>query len=374
LIITHPAFAAALEPLVNMRQSQGLATAIVDVQGIYDVWGGGRPDPEALRAFVADVYANWHPRPAYVLLVGDGSFDPRRYRRDSPPTFIPPYLADVDPWAGETAADDRYVCVDGDDDLPDLLLGRLPVQTTEEAQTVVNKIVRYETEPFPGGWNAGVLLVADDADAAGDFSASSDEHTAVHVNAPFTVTRRYCAGTNPYASDCLAQETAALHDGLLGDWNEGRLLTQFTGHASWQQWAAESFFHLDDLSALHNDRRLPVVVEMTCFTGAFQRPEPTLDESLVVLSGGGAAAAWGSTGLGVSTGHAHLSGGFFHAVLVEKVDTVGEAALAGKLKLVANGQNLDLVDTFTLLGDPALRLNRDIVPWAEQIFLPLVLR
>ncbi len=161
---------------------------------------------------------------------------------------------------------------------------------------------------------------------------------------------------------------------LSSDWNEGKLLVQFTGHASWQQWATERFFHLDDLSALHNGRRLPVVVEMTCFTGAFQRPEPTLDESLVMLSGGGAVATWGSTGLGMSTGHTHLSEGFFRTTLVEKVDTVGEAALAGKLNLVANGQNLDLVDTFTLLGDPALRLNRDIVPWAEQIFLPLVLR
>jgi hypothetical protein len=374
LIITHPAFAAALEPLVNLRQSQGLSTAIVDVQGIYDVWGDGRLDPEAIRALVADVYANWQPRPIYLLLVGDGSFDPRRYRSGSPLTFIPPYLADVDPWAGETAADNRYVCVDGDDGLPDLFLGRLPVQTVEEAQIVVDKIVRYETEPFPGGWNADVLLVADDADAAGDFAASSDEHAAAHVGAPFAATRRYCAGTNSYTSDCSAQETAALYDGLLSDWNKGAFLIQFTGHASWQQWAAERFFHLDDLYALHNDRRLPVVVEMTCFTGAFQRPEPTLDEALVTLAGDGAAAAWGATGLGVSTGHAYLSEGFFRTVFVQEVDAVGEAALAGKLALVANGQNLDLVDTFILLGDPALQLNRDIVPWAEQIFLPLVSR
>jgi len=374
LIVTHPAFAAALEPLVNLRQSQGLSTAVVDVEGIYDVWGDGRPDPEAIRAFIADVYAHWQPRPSYLLLVGDGSFDPRRYRPDSPPTFVPPYLADVDPWAGETAADNRYVCVDGDDALPDLLLGRLPVQTVEETRTVVDKIVRYETEPFPGGWNADVLLAADDADAAGDFAISSDEHAAVYVGAPFAATRHYCAGFNRYTSDCSAQETADLYDGLLSDWNRGAFLIQFTGHASWQQWAAERFFHLEDLHALRNTRRLPVVVEMTCFTGAFQRPEPTLDEALVMLADGGAAAVWGATGLGVSTGHADLAEGFFRNVFVQEADTVGGAALAGKLALAATGQHLDLVDTFVLLGDPALRLNRDIVPWPEQVFLPLVSR
>jgi hypothetical protein len=374
LIITHPAFADALGPLVDLRQSQGFSTVVVNVLGIYDTWGGGRPAPEAIHAFIADAYATWDPRPAYVLLVGGGSFDPQRYRPESPSTFVPPYLADVDPWAGETAADNRYACVDGEDALPDLLLGRLPVQTAEEARTVVDKIVRYETDPSPGGWNASALLVADDADAAGDFAISSEKHAATYVTAPFAPTRHYCAGAFPYLSDCSAFEVQALHIALLNNWNRGALLVQFTGHASWQQWAAEQFFHLDDLAALRNGRRLPLVVEMTCFTAAFQRPEPTLDKGLVTLPGGGAIAAWGSTGLGVGTGHNRLSQGFFRAVFADEAETLGEAALAGKLALVANGQDLDLLDTFTLLGDPALRLDRTIVPWAHEIFLPVTLR
>ncbi len=374
LIITHPVFADALAPLLALRQSRGLTISVVNVLGIYDTYGDGRPAPEAIRAFIADAYATWDPHPAYILLVGDGSFDPRRYQPESPPTFIPPYLADVDPWAGETAADDRYACVDGEDALPDLLLGRLPVQTAEEARTVVDKIVRYEADPSPGGWNANVFLVADDADWAGDFAASSEAYATAYVTSPFTVTRRYCVGSAFHSSDCPAEETGALHAALLGDWNRGALLVQFTGHSSWQQWAAERFFHLDDLLALHNDRRQPVVVEMTCFTGAFQRPEPTLDENLVTLSGGGAVAAWGPTGLGVGPGHAHLSDGFFHAVFADGVGTIGEAALAGKLALVASGLNLDLLDTFILLGDPALRLDQTVVPWAHKVFLPVTLR
>jgi len=374
LIITHPTFADTLDPLVALRHSQGLSTTVVNVLGIYDVYGDGRPAPEAIHAFIADAYATWIPRPAYVLLVGDGSFDPRRYRSNSPLTFIPPYLADVDPWAGETAADNRYACVDGDDALPDLLLGRLPVQTPEEAQTVVDKIVRYETAPLPGGWNANVLLVADDADAAGDFAASSEIHAAAYVTSPFTVTRFYCPDTSPGGDDCPPQEAKAIHKALLTAWNQGALLVQYTGHSSWHQWAVERLFHLDDLPSLGNDRRLPVVVEMTCFTGAFQRPEPTLDEALVTRPGGGAVATWGPTGLGVGTGHDALDGGFFRAVFADGVETVGQATLSGKLALVATGQNLDLLDTITLLGDPALAWNQTIIPWPAQLHLPLVMR
>jgi len=374
LVITHPDFAEAIGPLVDLRRNQGLAVTVVNVLGIYDAYGDGRPDPEAIRVFIADAYGTWSPRPTYVLLVGDGSFDPRQYRPESPPTFIPPYLADVDPWAGETAADNRYACVDGNDNLPDLLLGRLPVGSPEEATAVVEKIVAYETDPLPGGWNAGVVLVADDADSAGDFAAASDDYAAVYVTDPFTVTRRYCPGSDPYLNDCPAEETSAVHERLLSDWSRGALLIQFTGHSSWHQWAVERLLHLDDLAGLHNDRRWPVVVEMTCFTGAFHRPEPTLDEELVLLSDGGAVTAWGPTGLGVGTGHSRLSDGFFRAVFVDGVEAVGEAVLAGKLNLAATGQNLDLLDTFTLLGDPALRLNRTLVPWTQQTFFPLITR
>ena len=373
LIITHPAFAEAIGPLADLRRSQGLTVAVVNVLGIYDAYGDGRPDPEAIRRFIADAYANWSPRPVYVLLVGDGSFDPKRYRAESPPTYIPPYLLEVGPAGGETAADNRYACVDGDDNLPDLLLGRLPVRSADEARAIVQKIVDYETRPLPGGWNASVLLVADDPDAAGDFPAISDS-AAAYVTAPFTTTRRYCAGSNSSQSDCPDTEGAAIHSAILNDWNRGTLLVQYTGHSSWQQWAAERFFHLDDLPALHNSRRLPVLVEATCFTSAFHRPEPTLDEELVTRPDAGAVAAWGPTGLGASPGHQRLAAGFFRAVFSDTVGTVGEATLAGKLNLLGAPVGSDLLDTYVLLGDPALHWNRTLIPWTAHVFLPLVRR
>ena len=355
----------ALDGLIALRQAQGLTVAVENVQAIYDAYGDGRPDPEAIRAYLAHAYAAWPTRPTYVVLVGDGSFDPRQYRDGSPPTLIPPYLADVDPWAGETAADNRYVAVDGQDILPDMLIGRLPVKTLTETQVVVNKIVQYETNPFPGGWNANVTFVADNADEAGDFAAESERMATAYVTAPFASQRIYF--TPPATTITTTQQAVLKH------WNAGAMVVQFTGHSSWQQWAAERLFHLDDVPTLRNDRRWPIVIEMTCFTSAFHRPEPTLDEELLTLDGGGGVAAWGATGLGVSTGHSRLADGFFRAVFSDTVSTVGQATWAGKLSLATAGQNLDLLDTFTLLGDPALRLNRTIIPWASRAYLPIIL-
>jgi len=366
VVISPVDFMPALTSLIALRQSQGLTVTVESAQAIYDAYGSGRPDPAALRAYLANAYATWALRPTYVLLVGDGTFDPKRYRADTPPTIIPPYLADVDPWAGETAADNRYVTVDGADNLPDMLIGRLPVNTLAETQIVVNKIVQYETQPAPGGWNGNVVFAADNPDSAGNFAAQSEILASTFISTPFTAQRIYY--TPPPTTATATQQA------ILNRWNAGAGLVMYTGHASVSQWAVERLFHRDDASSLNNAAKLPVVLEMTCFTGSFQNPAyGTLDELLVRRSNGGAVAAWGATGLGVSTGHADLADGFMRSVFVEGKTNLGLAAFSGKLRLAAsNPSSLDLVDTFTLLGDPATSLNIAVGP--TVIDLPLIQR
>ncbi len=366
VIISPINFMPALADLIALRQAQGLSVAVENTQAIYDTYGEGRVDPDAIRAYLVDAYTTWTPPPTFVLLAGDGTSDPKRYRADSPPTVIPPYLAEVDPWAGETAADNRYAAVDGGDNLPDMLIGRLPVNTFTETHIVVGKIVQYETQLFPGDWNRGVALVADNPDAAGNFTAQSEVLAGTFITAPFTAQRIYFT---PPATTVTATQQA-----IVNQWNAGAGLMMFTGHASMSQWAVERLFHREDVPGLSNALRLPVVVEMTCFTGSFQNPSyATLDELLVRRSGGGAIAAWGATGLGVSTGHAELADGFMRSIYVYGLTALGSAALAGKLKLAANNPfHLDLIDTFTLLGDPATRLSLAAAPHA--IRLPLIRR
>jgi hypothetical protein len=61
--------------------------------------------------------------------------------------------------------------------------------------------------------------------------------------------------------------------------------------------------------------------------------------------------------LGVATGHDYLDRGFFEAVMEKSVTRIGPAAIAGKINLYTNtGGNLDLLDTFNLLGDPATNM------------------
>ncbi len=117
------------------------------------------------------------PRPQYVLLVGDGHYDFKGAMRADLPNLIPPYLLDVDTEIGETAADNRFVGVDGDADLlPDMALGRIPAKTPADVTAVVDKILAYENDARPGEWQKRAVFVADSKnDPDYKFHALSDE-------------------------------------------------------------------------------------------------------------------------------------------------------------------------------------------------------
>ena len=109
LLLSPAPFVPALAGLIALRRSQGLLVVVEDLQAIYDAFDG-RPTPDAIHAYLQNTYNTWNPRPAYLLLVGDGTFDPKLYRADSKATLLPPYLADVDPWRAKPPLTTTMLC------------------------------------------------------------------------------------------------------------------------------------------------------------------------------------------------------------------------------------------------------------------------
>jgi len=361
IMISPAEFIPTLAPLVSLRISQGLKVQVIDVQGIYDHYSDGRVSPDAIRDYLRDIYDTGVQKPLYVLLVGDGTYDPKDYLGIGSANFIPPYLAEVDPWAGETAADNRYAAVDGEDNLPDMLIGRLSASNLTELQTIIDKIITYE-QVFPAGlWMNRMTVIADNPDVAGNFYTLASD--LIQDWTP-TSYRGY-----PLFFDSETTTANAFLEQVKNVFNDGSGFIVYFGHSSTDQWAHERLFHLDDVPGLTNSERLPVVLQMTCFTGAFQTPgPPTLDEVLLLSPNGGAVGVWGSTGLGVATGHEYLAQGFLQPAEVPA--TLGERTLQGRLRLAAQPSHDDLIDTFTLLGDPAMQI-RTGPELVQSIYLPI---
>ncbi len=357
IIITHGDFYTATLPLAERR---GRAV-VVDVQDIYDEFSAGIFDPTAIHDFLAYAYAEWTPpAPAYVLLVGDGNYDFRNYMKSmglDEPNYIPPYLADVDPVIGETAADNRYVCVSGDDILPDMHLGRLPAKTAAQAEAMVTKIISYEQAALvEEDWNKRILFVADDADRGGNFPALSNYIADNLTPAPYLAQKVFYGVTHTTPD--------AARAAVLGAINAGQLLVNYAGHGATTYWAQEQLLSLPAItSSLTNAGRLPLIVPMTCSEGYYIYPgSATVDrsclaESIVRVPGQGAIASWSPAGWGLAAGHDFLNRGLFEALFFDGVDQLGPATTQAKLYLYANtGDYRDLLDTYILFGDPALQL------------------
>jgi hypothetical protein len=358
IIISYGDFITDVQPLADWRASQGLRVKVVDVQDVYDEFSYGLLDPQAIHDFLAYAYENWQkPAPAYVLLVGDGNYDPKNYRGYNEKTYLPPYLADVDNWIGETAANNRYVTVSGDDPLPDMFLGILPMRTRANAAEVVNKILSHEQNPPQTDWNKTTMFVADKFDPdAGDFPYYSDQIINNHLPAPYSAEKIYYKITHSTA--------ASVQNAIIGGINQGRLLVSYVGHGAMQQWGADKLFSVDLVPQLNNAGKLPFVASLTCMDGYYFYPKtgtteyPALAETLLSAPGKGAVASFSPTGWGLATGHDALERGLFDSIFYDYVTDLGSATTLAKLFMYSStgGGYVDLVETYLLFGDPATKL------------------
>ena len=131
----------------------------VPVQAIYDQFGDGRVDPEAIRSFLQYAAQHWAVKPQYVLLVGDASYDTLNYTTSPQANRLPTFLVQT-VYGGETASDVVFAQLD-DDEKPDVAIGRVPARDADQVRAFVAKTIAYEKSAPAGEWRSRVLAVAD---------------------------------------------------------------------------------------------------------------------------------------------------------------------------------------------------------------------
>ena len=125
------------------RESQGLRTKAASIEEIASGFGHGEASGEAIRSFLTHAYQEWQrPSPRYVVLLGDASHDPRNFIGTSAPAPLPAMFLKTSYLV--TASDPALAAVNGEDLLPDLAIGRLPAQTAEQAQALIEKVLTWE--------------------------------------------------------------------------------------------------------------------------------------------------------------------------------------------------------------------------------------
>ena len=329
LILTDPHFADALRPLVEARRAEGVVAAVIDVADVYDEFGTGEKDPEAIRALVGEALQRWPLKPRFLLLVGSASFDPKDYLGtglDRVPTML------VQTQFLETSSDGSLADLDGSG-VPALAVGRLPARTADEATRMVQKVLARRLLDA-----RGTVLHVTDRDDVSDFSEALGQVRPLTDGWPTEVIRR---------GDGTDDE---VHDRILGALGKGPALVSYLGHG------AEAFWdgHLlsgEDGPALANGGRTALIVQMTCLTGFFHDVYgQSLSESLLSADGGGAWGTWSSSGMVLSSQQARL-----HRVLVGGL-VEGRTLGISTQRALAAVTDPDLRRTWHLFGDPSARL------------------
>lgn len=129
-----PIFISYANQLRDFRTKQGIETGVVTITEI-----GGNTE-SAIETYINNAYNNWSVPPAAVLLLADyasegaggGIFAP-----EFPDTYYP------------MVSDNFYADVDTSDGkaLPEIVFGRIVAQNETHLQTMVSKIINYETSP-----------------------------------------------------------------------------------------------------------------------------------------------------------------------------------------------------------------------------------
>jgi hypothetical protein len=337
VIISHRDFLESLKPLKNLRENQGYSVALVDVEDVYDEFSFGSKTPRAIKDFLQRAKSNWQKPPRFVLLVGDASYDPRNFLGYGELDFVPTKLLDTAYL--ETASDDWLVDFD-EDGLPDMALGRLPVQTPAEVSAVVAKIIAYEKS---SGTNE-VLLVADKMEMTDGFNFAAAARKVKALFPSSVGVKEVFRGD--YGNDSQVREV------LLGYLSKGSMLVNYIGHGGMGEWRG-LIFTSRDADGLPNGMRLPFFVNMTCLNGFFQAPYgDSIAEVLLKAEQGGAVAVWTSSGMTFPTGQAAMNQELVRLLFNGEDLTIGEAAMKAKKAI----NDRDIRRTWILFGDPATRL------------------
>jgi len=344
IIITHGDMIDAMQPLATFRRNQNLRVAVVDVQDIYDEFAFGVTDPQAIKDFLSYAYQSWAlPKPLYVMLAGDGTVNFKWQFVGGSPNYVPTHFYPTAD-GGTAPSDHWFVTVDGNDPIPDMFIGRLPVTPANVVGTV-QKIIRYESQTFDG-WEKTVQLAADDVEPI--FEAMNTE-LAGQLPASFAVDHLNIRemGGQPAG------------DQLKANIDSGRLITTFSGHGAGYQWADENILNSDDAATRSNGDKLTFLIGLNCASGYFVQPwhqatnKLSMAESFVTEANGGAIGAWVATWVGFSTDQRKLGRNLFKGALNQGNRNLGSATTNALIAALGEGVPEGEINAFHLFGDPS---------------------
>ncbi|ARN78406.1 flagellar hook capping protein, Fjo24 [Nonlabens spongiae] len=370
IIVTPSFLRSEAQRLANYHiENNNLNTKVVLLSDIYREFSEGVQDIAAIRNFIKYIYDNASDpsrRVRYLNMFGDASFDYKNritIRDNIVPTFLSSNSSSL---VSSYCTDDFFVMMDDGEgrlsnSLMDLAVGRMIVSNQTEAREMVDKIVRYTSEPAFDAWRNRVTLIGDDVDESGDailqvnVNELGDEITR---NRPVYNVQKILLDSYDQVSSAGGPRYPDAVEDIENAFELGSLVINYFGHGNEDGLAREFIITQSGVEDYRHPDRLPLMIAVTCDFSRYDNPlRVSGGEKLYLNPRGGSIGTVATNRLiFISTGAG------LNQVLDEYLfayDNVEPVSMAEALRLakvdpsLASDSNKRVI---AFIGDPALKI------------------
>tara|TARA_Y100000310_G_scaffold342115_1_gene443854 strand:+ start:3516 stop:6857 length:3342 start_codon:yes stop_codon:yes gene_type:complete len=379
IIVTHPKFLSQAQRLARFHESlDNMTVGVVTTTQVYNEFSSGAQDITAIRDYFKYCY-DQGKNLKYGLLFGDASYDYKNLLANNT-NYVPIYESresshnifshssddyfgfmedNEGEWSeGKLRNNSVFFEEPYEDHTLEIGIGRLPTKTLEEAEIVVDKIIRYKTATqVLGKWRQQVAYLVDDGDrnehvrqAEIFYDIIEEDH--FQYNTKKLYLDRYDQDVEPGPNSPVTKD-------VVNTIKDGVFMFNYVGHGNEFQLTSlqELAIDRDVIRGLSNRHKLPLFVTATCEFGRYDNPIRDSGAELLMSNANGGAIALITTTRPV---YAHTNEPVniaIHENLFRRVG--GEYPRLGDVIKNAKNESLSgpINRNFALLGDPMLRLN-----------------
>ncbi len=323
LVICNDAWMTNMQTLAAHKNSIGIPTTIVGVSTIGN-------SPTTIQSYIQSAYNTMDL--AFVLLVGDAS-------------------QVATPSASGGSSDPTYSKLAGNDDYPDIIVGRFSAQTAADVDTQVQRTIDYETMPATtqDWFKKGTGIGSDEG--PGDDNENDDEH--IDVIRDKLLAAGYTVVDQIYDPGASASSVSTAV-------NQGRGIINYCGHGSDQSWVTTGFSNTN-VNALVNTGRLPFIFSVACVNGNFASSTCFAEVWLRATSSGQPTGAVGmyASSINQSWNPPMAAQDESNELLLSEAHfAFGALCYAGSALMIDEygGDGVEMFDTWHVFGDPSVRV------------------
>ncbi len=326
LIICHDAFASAMTPFINWKNSKGINTTLVNRSTV-----SSSNNPTEIKNYIQNYY-NQNPSLTYVLLVGD-------YAQVSSPAY------------SDGVSDPTYTKVAGNDNYPDIYVGRFSAETVAHVDTQVQRTIQFEQN----GYNQAAYFKKGLGIASSESAGGESDIQHMNIIRTNLLNAGYTLVDSVY-------DPGATASSVTTSLNAGRGIINYVGHGSETSWVT-SGFNNTNVANLQNAGQLPFIVSVACVNGKFQQTAQCFAEAWMRSKNSsgnpvGAIATLMSTVNQPWVPPMIGQDGIISLLTNNQRISFGGLAYCGQTQMIDNGTSSDLLTfhTWTLFGDPSIQI------------------